>query len=208
MRCGGIILCGGRATRMGVSKATLPFGPESMLNRVVRLLGEVVEPIVVVGAPGQAFDDLPEGVLVAHDRREGRGPLEGLWAGLGVIADHADAAYVTGCDVPLLVGGFVRHVVGLLAEHEIVVPTEGKFFHPLAAVYRTSVLPEIESLLTADRLRPFFLFERTDTLAVPTEQLRRVDPDLATLKNLNRPDDYLAALTVAGFDPPPSGTLS
>ena len=44
MRRGAIILCGGKSSRMGRDKATLPFGPELMLQRVVRLIGEVVEP--------------------------------------------------------------------------------------------------------------------------------------------------------------------
>ena len=48
----GIILCGGRSTRMGRDKATLPFGPELMLQRVVRLLGEAVQRIVIVAATG------------------------------------------------------------------------------------------------------------------------------------------------------------
>ena len=43
---------------MGLAKATLPFGPEAMLQRVVRLLGAVVRPIVVVAAPEQ---ELPTG---------------------------------------------------------------------------------------------------------------------------------------------------
>jgi len=53
MIAGGIVLCGGKSTRMGVPKATLPFGPETMLQRVVRLLGTVVSPVVVVAAQGQ-----------------------------------------------------------------------------------------------------------------------------------------------------------
>ena len=206
MRCGGIVLCGGRSTRMGMPKAALPFGPETMLARVVRLLGQVVEPIVVVAAPGQALDRFPSEVLVARDLRQGCGPLEGIRAGLGAMAGRADAAYVTGCDVPLLAGGFVRRMIELLGEHEIAVPIEGDFFHPLAALYRTSVLPEIESLLAADRLRPAFLFERTDTLAVPVERFRDVDPQLSTLKNLNRPEDYFGALGEIGFDAPPEVT--
>ena len=52
-------LCGGKSTRMGVPKATLPFGPETMLQRVVRLLGTVVSPIVVVAARGQELPELP-----------------------------------------------------------------------------------------------------------------------------------------------------
>ena len=55
MNNGAIVLCGGRSNRMGRDKATLPFGPECMLQRVVRLLAEVVElsKIVVVAAAGQ-----------------------------------------------------------------------------------------------------------------------------------------------------------
>ena len=52
MTAGGIVLCGGKSTRMGVAKATLPFGPETMLQRVVRLLGTAVSPIVGGGGAG------------------------------------------------------------------------------------------------------------------------------------------------------------
>ena len=74
MTAGGIVLCGGKSTRMGVPKATLPFGPETMLQRVVRLLGTVVSPIVVVAAREQSLPQLPDGVMVAHDEREQRPP--------------------------------------------------------------------------------------------------------------------------------------
>lgn len=57
MNAGGIILCGGKSTRMGSPKALLAFGPETMLQRVVRLLVTVISPIVVVAAPQQS---LPE----------------------------------------------------------------------------------------------------------------------------------------------------
>ena len=61
MRKGAIILCGGKSSRMGRDKATLPFGPELMLQRVVRLIGEVVslENVVVVAAPNQLLPELP-----------------------------------------------------------------------------------------------------------------------------------------------------
>jgi molybdopterin-guanine dinucleotide biosynthesis protein A len=188
---------------MGLAKATLPFGPELMLQRVVRLLAEVVPPIVVVAAPGQELPALPVGVILARDEREGRGPLEGLLAGLMAMGDRADAAYATSCDVPLLVPDFVRFMIERLGDGNIAVPVEGQFAHPLAAVYRMGVLPHIQELLAADRLRPAFLFERVRTCRVPVEELKAVDPQLATLQNLNRPEDYLAALAAAGFQPDP-----
>ena len=187
---------------MGIPKATLPFGPEMMLTRVVRLLSEVVEPIVVAAAPNQPLPQLASDVIVTRDRREGRGPLEGLHAGLVAIQDRADAAFATSCDVPLLMSTFVRRMIELLGNHHIVVPKDGRFHHPLAAVYRTGVLPQLEALLDTGRLRPLFLFEQVDTREVPVSQLRNADPQLLTLENLNGPDDYLAALRRAGFEAP------
>jgi molybdopterin-guanine dinucleotide biosynthesis protein A len=189
---------------MGLDKASLPFGDETMLARVVRLLATVVEPIVVVAAPGQVLPQLPNNVLVARDTREGLGPLAGLQAGLAAIRDHADCAYATSCDVPLLVPGLVRAMIQRLGDADVAVPVEEAFHHPLAAVYRTRVLPQLEALLVADRLRPVFLFEQVATRKVPVEELTAVDPELTTLRNLNRPEDYLAALALAGLAPDPA----
>lgn len=204
MTIGGIILAGGKSTRMGLAKADLPFGPERMLERVLRLLASVVQPIVVVAAPGQILRNLPDGVLLARDEREARGPLEGLSAGLAAIGPHVTAAYATSCDVPLLEPAFVQALIDRLGSYDVVVPVEGQFAHPLAAVYRTSVLPTVTALLAADQLRPAFLFDRVKTLRVPVEVLRGTDPQLATLRNLNRPEDYLAALAEAGLVPEPA----
>jgi molybdopterin-guanine dinucleotide biosynthesis protein A len=189
---------------MGLAKATLPFGPELMLQRVVRLLSDVVRPIVVVAAPEQTLPELPADVIVTRDEREGRGPLEGLLAGLTAMEPLADAAYATSCDVPLLVPDFVRAMIDNLDDADIAVPVASEFPHPLAAVYRTSVLPHIRELLAADQLRPVFLYAKVNTRRVPAEELKAVDPELTTLRNLNRPEDYLAALADAGFAPDPA----
>ena len=201
MQIGGIILCGGKSTRMGTSKSLLPFGPETMLQRVVRLLGEVVSPIVVVAAPDQDLPPLPASILIARDEREGNGPLEGLRAGLKALPENVDAAYATSCDVPLLVPTFVRRMIDLLGENHIAVPETEGFPHPFSAVYRRSVLEHVEQLLAANRLRPVFLFDAVPTRRVQASELIDVDPQLRTLFNLNRREDYLAALAEEGFSP-------
>jgi molybdopterin-guanine dinucleotide biosynthesis protein A len=200
MRCGGIVLTGGKSSRMGTSKAMLPFGPELMLQRIVRLLGQVVEPIAVVAAADQPLPPLPSGVIVAHDRRPERGPLEGLAAGLAALEGRVEAAYATSCDVPLLAPDFVGRLIELAGDFDVVVPRTGGYHHPLAALYRLSVRPHIEALLAEDRLRPVFLFERVRTREVSADELTDVDPALDTLKNLNYPEDYRAALAQAGFE--------
>ncbi|MGQ9573716.1 MAG: molybdenum cofactor guanylyltransferase [Thermoguttaceae bacterium] len=203
MHCGGIVLCGGRSGRMGWPKPALPFGPEPMLRRVVRLLGEAVEPVVVAASPGQELPALPADVLVVRDRCEGRGPLEGLYVGLAALPGTVEAAYATGCDAPLLVPGFVRRLIELAAGYQIAVPVSGAFYHPLAAVYRRSVLGPIETLIRGGRLRPAFLFDMVPTRRVAVAELVQVDPDLGSLKNVNDPSDYVEALGQAGLSAPP-----
>ncbi|MBW3596922.1 MAG: molybdenum cofactor guanylyltransferase [Planctomycetes bacterium] len=202
MRFGGVVLCGGKSSRMGYPKAWLPFGEEFMLQRVARILRGVVSPVTAVAAPGQDAPPLPSDVSVVYDRRESRGPLEGLLAGLTAVSGRCDAVYASSCDAPRLVPAFVQRMTVLLRKHQIVVPCEGEFCHPLAAVYRLDVIPHIESLLAADRLRPAFLFELADTRRVPVDELRTVDPELRTLANLNHPRDYAAALAAEGLQPP------
>jgi molybdopterin-guanine dinucleotide biosynthesis protein A len=199
MTAGGIVLCGGRSTRMGAPKATLPFGPETMLQRVVRLLGAVVSPIVVVAAREQQLPELPEDVIVTRDEREQRGPLEGLRAGLRALPDSVGIAYVTSCDVPLLVPGFVTRMIELLGDRDIAVMEIDGFTHPLSAVYRRKTLPHVELLLAQDKLRPVFLFDAVETRRVQPAEMISVDPELRTLRNLNTPGDYQEALSAAGF---------
>ena len=195
---GGVVLCGGKSTRMGTSKAWLPFGPETMLQRVVRLLGEVVSPIVVVAATDQDLPQLPSGVIVTRDENEGRGPLEGLRAGLKALPTIVDAAYVTSCDVPLLETGFVRQMIDLANDYDIAVMEIDGFTHPLSAVYRRATLPSVEDLLANNRLRPVFLFDAAKTRRVKPEEMTS-DPDLRTLRNLNTREDYERALVEAGL---------
>lgn len=193
-RVGGIVLCGGRSSRMGRPKAWLPFGDELMLPRVARILGEVVAPIVVVAAPGQDVPPLPADVTVVRDPEEGRGPLQGLAAGLDALRDRTDAAYLSSCDVPFLQPEFVRRVIELLGADSISVPNVGGYFHPLAAVYRTTVAPIAARLLAENRPRPAFLFDAVPTRVVRPDELADVDPTFQSLRNLNEPEDYEAAL--------------
>src|ERR1044071_4123639 len=116
----GIVLCGGESRRMGSPKAWLRAGNEWMLPRVVRLLNEAVDLVVVVAAPGQ---DLPPiAAEVVRDELEGRGAMQGLAAGLASLTGRAEVAFVSSCDAPFLRPLFVRRVLDLLGEHSICVP--------------------------------------------------------------------------------------
>ena len=200
MRPGAVVLCGGESRRMGRPKAWLPFGPERMLQRVVRLVGTVAQPIVVVAAPDQALPDLPADVAIVCDPIAGRGPLQGLAAGLATLPDPIDLAYATATDVPFLQPHWITRLAELLGGDDLAIPCIDGYYHPLAALYRRrAVLPAIEDLLNANRLRPVFLVEAVPARIVTEAEMRAVDPELRSLRNLNHPGDYQQALRDAGL---------
>jgi len=191
---GGIVLCGGQSKRMGRPKAWLPFGNETMLQRVVRVLAEVVHPIVVVAAPDHEVPSLPADILIARDEEKGRGPLQGLSAGLKALTTQVEAAYLSSCDVPFLRPDFVRRMVDLLGNQTICVPYVEGYHHPMAAVYRVEIIDFVNRLLAENRLRSVFLFESVSIRLVEAGELLDVDPKMQSLRNLNTVEDYEKAL--------------
>ena len=93
---------------MGTPKAALEWHGSTLLRRVVGVVGRSLDgPVVVVRAPEQELPELPDGVEVVEDAREGRGPLQGLAAGLAAVRERAHAAYASSTDVPLLHPRFI-----------------------------------------------------------------------------------------------------
>jgi molybdenum cofactor guanylyltransferase len=195
---GAIILAGGKSSRMGSPKAALDWHGSTLLRRVTGLAQRTVDgPVVVVRAPGQELPEIHPSIEVVEDARKGRGPLQGLAAGLAAIGDRAEVAYVSSTDVPLLHPAFIRRVTsGFTVDTDVVLPEIHGFRQPLSAAYRTSLLPEIERLIAENKLKPAFLFERCRVLRVDDAAMLRdaklaaVDPGLDSVRNLNEPSDY------------------
>jgi molybdenum cofactor guanylyltransferase len=195
----GVVLAGGRSTRMGRPKASLEWHGSTLLHRVTGIVGRAIDgPVIVVRARGQELPALPPGVRVVEDAADGRGPLQGLAAGLAAAAGEAPVAYVSSTDVPLLHPAFVRAVARAASSDDVDValPIVHGFRHPLAAAYRTALVPAVEELIAGDRMRPAFLFERSRVRELTEEDLLRdteladADPELLSVLNLNEPDDY------------------
>lgn len=200
-RTAGIVLAGGRSRRMGTPKAQLEWHGSTLLRRAVGIVGRVVDgPVVVVRARDQELEPLPAGVEIAEDEREGRGPLQGIAAGLAAIGDRAGVAYVTAVDAPMLHPAFVRHVLRSLdADHDVALPHARGYAQPLAAAYRMSIAPLLHRLIERERLGSRDLFELArvrdldEAALLADPDVAELDPELDSLRNVNEPGEYDAA---------------
>jgi molybdenum cofactor guanylyltransferase len=188
-RLAAIVLAGGASSRMGAAKALLDWHGGPLVGRVAAIAGRVADPVVVVHAAGQELPPLTAAETVT-DRSPDRGPLEGMAAGLRAVAGRAEAAFVTGTDLPFLHPAFVISLAAHLGDHDAAVPVAGGRTHQLCAVYRTAVLPALEGLLAEDRLRAALLLDELDAVRVPAQQLEHAE----SLRNLNTADEYREAL--------------
>ncbi|MFO0893037.1 MAG: NTP transferase domain-containing protein [Isosphaeraceae bacterium] len=191
MTIAAVILCGGESRRMGRPKAWLPFAGELMLQRVVRLISTVADPLVVGPHPSRCCRR--SSIAVARDLVRGRGPLQGSPPGSG----HSRAGR------PLL---RFRHRRPLLQARvggtspRRSATTTWPSPAATAGITRSRrlppavAIPAIDALLGEDRLRPVFLMDRLRTREVSEAEPRGGSLELSTLCNLNTPDDYRSAL--------------
>lgn len=192
------MLAGGRSSRMGKSKAGLPWHGSTLLRRTVGVVARgVVGPVVVVRARAQPLPELPDDVEVREDDQEGLGPLQGLAIGLHALHDVADVAFCCSTDLPFLHTAFVARVVEAMDDaHDVVLPIAHGHRQPLAAAYRPSLAAEVDDLLASGQLKPAFLFDRCRVLRLSDDdliadpRLAAADPSLDSLVNVNEPADY------------------
>jgi molybdopterin-guanine dinucleotide biosynthesis protein A len=188
---------------MGTAKAALEWHGSTLLRRTAGIVARATSgPVIVVRAPGQDLPELPAGIGVVDDPREGRGPLQGIAAGLAALGGRADVAFVCSTDMPFLHPAFVQRVLSALAEGEgwdVALPVARGYKQPLAAGYSVSLAAAAERLVNEDRLRPGFLFDECRVRTLDDADLRRnpvlaaLDPDLDSVLNVNTPADYAAA---------------
>lgn len=195
MILGSVILAGGRSRRMGRPKESLPIGDNTMLGRTVDTLLACTFPVVIVAR--DAEQELPpvslESEIVFDDRSE-QGPLMGMLAGLRAVQGSCDAVFVIGCDTPFLTADAVDWMAQQLGEHEVLMARIDDVLQPLGAIYRTSILPTVERLVSEDVRTPRSLAESCKTRILSESEVDAFDSSRDFLHNINGPEAYEAAV--------------
>jgi molybdenum cofactor guanylyltransferase len=187
-----VVLAGGRSARMGEDKSALPFGGETMLERIVRLVGTIADDVIVVARRDQR---IPPGVIVVHDPVEDLGPLAGIAAGLA--ASHSDVNLVVACDMPLINPQVLQRLVSMIDDHDACVAVVDGHASPLCGVYRSRIAPRAQAVLESGERRVMRLLELVKTKRVDGALFRDIDPELDSFVSCDTADKYQWALTKA-----------
>lgn len=189
-----IVLAGGRSRRFGSDKLAARIAGRSVLEHTLAAVRLVVGLTVVVIAPDDERP-LPAGVRRVPDPRPFEGPLAGVVAGLDALPPNAGVVLVVGGDMPTLRPEVLRLLVDVVAGGAAAALLhDGIEMRPLPAAYRVTALRgSAPALLAAGERRLRALPLALKAVGVPPSTWRPLDPDGASLRDIDEPRDLEGA---------------
>jgi len=145
----GIVLAGGKSSRMGRNKANLMVGNHTMLGKTIEKLRCVSDDIIIVSDRPGKFSFT--GTREVTDIYKEKGPLGGIHAGLS--AARYSNAFITACDMPFWQPEMVALLLDSLQNYDVVIPMVDDYIEPLFAIYSTRCLSAVEVCLQQGILR-------------------------------------------------------
>jgi molybdopterin-guanine dinucleotide biosynthesis protein A len=197
----GIVLAGGKSTRLGRDKASELLLGVSLLQRAVSALQTVVSKIVVVKAVGQQLPAVESKIplLVVEDAYPGTGPLGGIYTGLTAMT--AEAGLVVACDMPLLQPDLLHGLRGFSPGSDAVVPvSDDAQPEPLCAVYARACVEPIRLRLEAGVFKVASFFDAVRVIYVESSTWRQWDAIGLSFLNVNREGDLDKARSLLDTD--------
>jgi molybdopterin-guanine dinucleotide biosynthesis protein A len=185
MAVSGIILAGGRSSRMGRDKTLLVVERETLIERTVNELRGVTDEIIIASNATAKYG-LP-GVPEVPDIFPDMGPLGGLYAGL-MAAKHDDV-FAVAADMPYFTAKLAAYLLSRRGGHDAVVPRPGGEWEPLCAVYSRACAGPIEQCLLAGIRKVYRFYPAVKVLAVTGEEIGAAGLPANMFFNLNAPED-------------------
>ncbi|MFO7570305.1 MAG: molybdenum cofactor guanylyltransferase [Smithellaceae bacterium] len=182
----GILLAGGKNSRMGVNKAFLEMDGIRLIDKTLACYRRIFSEIIIVTNDPVSYLEFSDTALVT-DIYKGKGPLGGIYTGL-FYANHQHA-FVSACDMPFLNHDFVDYMTGRTDKHDVIVPELPEGFQPLHAIYSRNCLPSIKRLLLADKLKITGFYREMRVLTIGEDLISPFNRDGRLFQNLNTPED-------------------
>jgi molybdopterin-guanine dinucleotide biosynthesis protein A len=186
----GIILAGGKGSRLGREKVFEKLGGQYLIWRVLEQLSPLCQDIIVVTSP-DLLDPVSRLGLkgkVVGDIYPGKAALGGLYTGLK--ATQTKHNIVVACDMPFLNRNLLLYMYSQASGYDAVVPLIDGMLEPLHCIYSTNCIGVIKQLLDEKRLGVLQIFTRITCKYIDEDTLNKFDPERLSFFNINTQADY------------------
>jgi molybdopterin-guanine dinucleotide biosynthesis protein A len=183
----GLILCGGKSSRLGQNKALLTINGKTLLQWTIEKFKRITKEILIAprGSLKQDFQDC----IIIDDFEGFSGPFAAVLAGIEKAT--FDKILALACDFPLVSEKFLLHIIECANNNDklIFVPYFQNFYQPLVGLYKKAILPFMYEWLKNDKTFSLQKFIKShENFVMPITENYNFSYT-RELFNLNTPDD-------------------
>lgn len=201
----GVILSGGKSSRIGLNKAFLEIDGKRIIDRTIEIYKKIFDEILIITNTPEDYQYLTESVILSEaknpklkiytDLIPHRGSLGGIYTGL--FYSKSNYAFFAACDMPFINEKVIRHIIKGAKDYDIIVPYFKHRLHPLHAVYSKKCLPIIKEMVEKKRLKIKDLFSKFKGLKV--KRITDIpETRLPSFSNINTKENYKQAIKLQG----------
>lgn len=189
MTCSALLLCGGQSTRMGSDKGLLNYKGKPMIQHSIdHLQSRGFEILLLTRNPAYAQFALP----MYADEIPNLGPIGALYTGM--LRAKSEFLCVLACDMPDSDTEIFSYLLDQLGEHEAIIPSFEGRMHPLLAVYRRSLLPQVQAQIASKNYRMHDFCASIDCRIIDLTDHPKFGR-AANFRNVNTPEDLSHTLS-------------
>ena len=186
----GIILCGGKSSRMQTNKALLKLGDKTVIEIVAEKLKSIFNEVLISANDSKEYDFLK--LPVVNDIFIGKGPLAGIHSALKYSSTEKN--FIISCDMPLISVELIKYLINFNFEKSILLPKSNGRIQQLCGIYSKLVIDEIENIFMLSEKDKnikgsvYELLERASIEFIDVDDLNIYNKNI--FLNMNSPEDY------------------
>lgn len=176
----GVILAGGKSTRMGFNKELITLHNKPVIHTLINTFNKMFDEVLVVSNHPSLYSDKP--VTVVQDILDSKGPLIGLHTALSYA--NNDYVYIIACDMPSIDEEYINDTVHNIKDHSAYLYHDGTFFEPFHGFYHKKLVKPIEEFIIKSTTFTEFIMS-IDAYAIT--DITKYNPEM--FFNINTPND-------------------
>ena len=181
----GIILSGGKSSRMGKNKAFIEIDGVPIIQRIHTLFKSLFSETVIVTNEVELFRNLE--AKIYRDLIPNQGALGGLYT--GIYYSSLSHAFCVACDMPFLKSSVIRYLIHKMEGYDVVVPRTEDGLEPLHAIYSKNCLDPIRKILEHKQFKVLDFYPMVKVNIVEESEFRSLDPARESFLNVNTPEE-------------------
>jgi len=179
MKVTGVILAGGKSSRMGTDKSFVTYKGKKLIQYAIETLTPICDE-VLISSNNNKYSEF--GLPVIEDVYKDKGPLAGLHAACKFASN--ERILVLPCDNPEVTIAVFQKLIEYSSLYDAVIPVHALGKEPLIACYKKSIYSNIEKSIEKNQLKLYSFLETITVKAVSFDAL-------SLFKNINSQTDLL-----------------